>query len=149
MLTNIDLPDDIPPHPYAVAMEVAMLAPNAEVAFFRGRSPRSGIARSLLGKSIELIFLAWIGSQRSQQVPAVSQRGPSIVARRMAPSPSRRYRNTRTHRGPAPMFFLLAQFSPRPPALLREPRRPHELPIRRARDHHTRWRRAALNHATG
>jgi hypothetical protein len=25
------LPDDIPPHPYAVAMEAAMLAPNAQV----------------------------------------------------------------------------------------------------------------------
>ena len=28
------LPDDIPPHPYAVAMEVAMLAPNAQVSLY-------------------------------------------------------------------------------------------------------------------
>jgi pimeloyl-ACP methyl ester carboxylesterase len=28
------LPDDIPPHPYAVAMEVAMLAPNAQVSMY-------------------------------------------------------------------------------------------------------------------
>jgi len=28
------LPDDSPPHPYAVAMEAAMLAPQAEVSFF-------------------------------------------------------------------------------------------------------------------
>ena len=28
------LPDDIPPHPYAVAMEVAMLAPNAQVSTY-------------------------------------------------------------------------------------------------------------------
>ncbi len=28
------LPDDIPAHPYAVAMESAMLAPNAEVSMF-------------------------------------------------------------------------------------------------------------------
>ena len=36
------LPDDIPAHPYAVAMEAAMLAPKAEVSMFPGRSPRSG-----------------------------------------------------------------------------------------------------------
>jgi pimeloyl-ACP methyl ester carboxylesterase len=28
------LPDDIPPHPYAVAMEAAMLAPNAQVSLY-------------------------------------------------------------------------------------------------------------------
>ena len=28
------LPDDVPGHPYAVAMETAMLAPNAEVSMF-------------------------------------------------------------------------------------------------------------------
>ena len=28
------LPDDIPPHPYAVAMESAMLAPNAQVSMY-------------------------------------------------------------------------------------------------------------------
>ena len=28
------LPDDIPPHPYAVAMESAMLAPNAQVSLY-------------------------------------------------------------------------------------------------------------------
>ena len=28
------LPDDIPPHPYAVAMELAMLAPNAQVSMY-------------------------------------------------------------------------------------------------------------------
>ena len=32
------LPDDVPAHPYAVAMECAMLAPNAEVSMFRRRS---------------------------------------------------------------------------------------------------------------
>jgi hypothetical protein len=37
------LPDDIPAHPYAVAMEAAMLAPKAEVSMFRGRSRRSAI----------------------------------------------------------------------------------------------------------
>ena len=28
------LPDDVPPHPYAVAMEVAMLAPNSQVSMY-------------------------------------------------------------------------------------------------------------------
>ena len=36
------LPDDVPAHPYAVAMETAMLAPNTEVSFTRGKSRRSG-----------------------------------------------------------------------------------------------------------
>jgi len=33
------LPDDSPPHPYAVAMEAAMLAPNAEVSMFPWKDP--------------------------------------------------------------------------------------------------------------
>jgi pimeloyl-ACP methyl ester carboxylesterase len=33
------LPDDIPAHPYAVAMETAMLAPNAEVSLFPWKEP--------------------------------------------------------------------------------------------------------------
>ena len=33
------LPDDLPPHPYAVAMETAMLAPNAEVSMFPWLEP--------------------------------------------------------------------------------------------------------------
>ena len=28
------LPDDVPPHPYKVAMEVAMLSPNAQVSLY-------------------------------------------------------------------------------------------------------------------
>ena len=28
------LPDDVPPHPYKVAMEVAMLAPNSQVSMY-------------------------------------------------------------------------------------------------------------------
>ena len=54
------LPDDIPAHPYAVAMEAAMLAPKAEVSMFPGRSPRSGFrwrsARSI--PSCGRIFLS-------------------------------------------------------------------------------------------
>jgi pimeloyl-ACP methyl ester carboxylesterase len=37
------LPDDIPPHPYAVAMEAAMLAPNAEVSIFPWKEPKDRI----------------------------------------------------------------------------------------------------------
>jgi pimeloyl-ACP methyl ester carboxylesterase len=37
------LPDDILPHPYAVAMETAMLAPNAEVSMFPWKEPKERI----------------------------------------------------------------------------------------------------------
>jgi pimeloyl-ACP methyl ester carboxylesterase len=37
------LPDDIPAHPYAVAMEAAMLAPNAEVSIFPWKEPTERI----------------------------------------------------------------------------------------------------------
>jgi pimeloyl-ACP methyl ester carboxylesterase len=37
------LPDDIPAHPYAVAMESAMLAPNAEVSIFPWKEPKERI----------------------------------------------------------------------------------------------------------
>src|SRR5262245_36255772 len=37
------LPDDIPAHPYAVAMESAMLAPKAEVSMFPWKQPRERI----------------------------------------------------------------------------------------------------------
>src|ERR1700681_802300 len=37
------LPDDIPPHPYAVAMEAAMLAPRAEVSMFPWKEPKERI----------------------------------------------------------------------------------------------------------
>jgi len=37
------MPDDIPPHPYAVAMESAMLAPKAEVTMFPWKEPKDRI----------------------------------------------------------------------------------------------------------
>jgi pimeloyl-ACP methyl ester carboxylesterase len=37
------LPDDIPPHPYEVAMESAMLAPRAEVSIFPWKEPKERI----------------------------------------------------------------------------------------------------------
>ena len=37
------LPDDIPAHPYAVAMETAMLAPQAEVSIFPWKEPKERI----------------------------------------------------------------------------------------------------------
>jgi pimeloyl-ACP methyl ester carboxylesterase len=37
------LPDDSPPHPYAVAMEAAMLAPKAEVSMFPWKEPKERI----------------------------------------------------------------------------------------------------------
>ncbi|MBV9562936.1 MAG: alpha/beta fold hydrolase [Bradyrhizobium sp.] len=37
------LPDDVPAHPYAVAMETAMLAPNAEVSLFPWKEPKERV----------------------------------------------------------------------------------------------------------
>jgi pimeloyl-ACP methyl ester carboxylesterase len=37
------LPDDIPPHPYAVAMEAAMLAPQSEVSLFPWKEPKERV----------------------------------------------------------------------------------------------------------
>jgi len=37
------LPDDIPAHPYVVAMESAMLAPKAEVSMFPWKEPKERI----------------------------------------------------------------------------------------------------------
>ncbi len=37
------LPDDVPAHPYAVAMESAMLAPNSEVSIFPWKEPKERI----------------------------------------------------------------------------------------------------------
>jgi hypothetical protein len=37
------LPDDIPAHPYAVAMEAAMLAPKPEVSMFPWKEPKERI----------------------------------------------------------------------------------------------------------
>jgi pimeloyl-ACP methyl ester carboxylesterase len=37
------MPDDIPAHPYKVAMEAAMLAPNAELSMFPWKEPRERI----------------------------------------------------------------------------------------------------------
>jgi pimeloyl-ACP methyl ester carboxylesterase len=37
------LPDDIPAHPYVVAMEAAMLAPNAEVSMYPWKEPKERI----------------------------------------------------------------------------------------------------------
>src|SRR5262249_42447517 len=39
----LTLPDDTPPHPYAVAMEAAMLAPKAEVSMFPWKEPKERI----------------------------------------------------------------------------------------------------------
>ena len=37
------LPDDIPGHPYAVAMETALLAPNAQVSIYPWKEPMDHI----------------------------------------------------------------------------------------------------------
>ena len=41
------LPDDVPAHPYAVAMEIARLAPNAEVSIYPWKETKEQIAEAL------------------------------------------------------------------------------------------------------
>ena len=41
------LPDDVPAHPYAVAMEVANLAPNAEVSIYPWKEPKELIPQAV------------------------------------------------------------------------------------------------------
>jgi hypothetical protein len=41
------LPDDVPAHPYAVAMESARLAPNAEVSIYPWKETKDQIAEAL------------------------------------------------------------------------------------------------------
>src|SRR5262249_17231574 len=56
------LPDDIPAHPYAVAMEAAMLAPNAEVSMFPWKEPKERIPLAI--RQIRSFLLARRGSGR-------------------------------------------------------------------------------------
>jgi hypothetical protein len=41
------LPDDVPAHPYAVAMESAKLAPNSEVSIYPWKETKEQIAEAL------------------------------------------------------------------------------------------------------
>jgi hypothetical protein len=41
------LPDDVPAHPYAVAMETARLAPNAEVSLYPWKESKDQIVQAL------------------------------------------------------------------------------------------------------
>jgi hypothetical protein len=41
------VPDDTPAHPYAVAMDIAALAPNAEVTVYPWREPPELLARTV------------------------------------------------------------------------------------------------------
>ena len=41
------LPDDVPPHPYEVAMEVVNLAPNAEVSIYPWKDSPEHLAEAL------------------------------------------------------------------------------------------------------
>src|ERR1700686_262830 len=56
------LPDDIPAHPYAVAMEAAMLAPKAEVSMFPWKEPKERIPLAI--RQIRS-FLILLGHKRT------------------------------------------------------------------------------------
>ena len=73
------LPDDIPAHPYAVAMEAAMLAPNAEVSMFPWKEPKERIplavrqirsfpARAPAGPAIGSL-VGWVRAKRYPSMP--------------------------------------------------------------------------------
>jgi pimeloyl-ACP methyl ester carboxylesterase len=60
------LPDDIPAHPYAVAMECAMLAPKAEVSMFPWKEPKERIPLAV--RQIR----SFLRAHRSASAPASS-----------------------------------------------------------------------------
>ena len=67
------LPDDIPAHPYAVAMEAAMLAPKAEVSMFPWKEPKERIPLAV--RQIR----SFLRAARTDFVPgSMSQLGQSI-----------------------------------------------------------------------
>jgi hypothetical protein len=41
------MPDDIPAHPYAVAMEIVYLAPHAEVTVYPWKEPKDTLAQTV------------------------------------------------------------------------------------------------------
>jgi hypothetical protein len=69
------LPDDIPAHPYAVAMEAAMLAPNAEVSMFPWKEPRNGFPWRC---ARYVPFSERIGPRLPRLLPHHSLSGPSL-----------------------------------------------------------------------
>jgi hypothetical protein len=51
------LPDDIPAHPYAVAMESARLAPNAQVSLYPWKTPAEHVPLAV--RHIRTFLRAW------------------------------------------------------------------------------------------
>jgi hypothetical protein len=75
------LPDDIPAHPYAVAMETALLAPKAEVSFFPWKEPTERIPLAV--RQIRSFLRAHRPAEAAQPlgVMAALQRGrPADIA---------------------------------------------------------------------
>jgi hypothetical protein len=58
-------PDDVPPHPYGVAIEAAMLAPKVEASMFPWKEPKEPIPLavrqilSFLGHIVQLLLERW------------------------------------------------------------------------------------------
>ena len=84
------LPDDIPAHPYAVAMEAAMLAPNAEVSMFSWKEPKERIPlavrqiRSFLRAHRPASAYSAVRSHQRQLGAARSRRGNTTSAQVIA-----------------------------------------------------------------
>ena len=96
------LPDDVPPHPYAVAMEAAMLAPKAEVSMYPWKEPKERIplavrqirfvpARAPAGRRLDgegpsnstIARLSWMQSRRHRMDDKTQTELEAAVYRRL------------------------------------------------------------------
>ena len=79
-------PEDVPAHPYAVAMEVANLAPNSEVTIYpweghagahrRGRGPRPAVPKGPRTSGRDLLTAhRWPFATTATKVPGPARRG--------------------------------------------------------------------------
>ena len=71
------LPDDIPAHPYAVAMEAAMLAPNAEVSMFPWKEPKERIPLAV--RQIRSFLRAHRPASASVPIASALRRADEVV----------------------------------------------------------------------
>jgi len=71
------LPDDIPAHPYAVAMEAAMLAPNAEVSMFTWKEPKERIPLAV--RQIRSFLRAHRPASASVPIASALRRADEVV----------------------------------------------------------------------
>jgi len=91
------LPDDIPAHPYAVAMEAAMLAPNAEVSMFPWRCARSAPSSGRIGP-LRLRRRCRCDKAADRRAPERASSALSLSLRRSSPAAARAASDSRFSR---------------------------------------------------